>query len=129
MGRILLFTVLIIISISQVISIKCYACDSLENSACGDPINVNKIDVQDCDSGDKSTKCGKAILHGNGTSGTLRGCANKQMNCDSLVVPDGYKMEHCSFCDSDLCNTSVTLSGGLLSLFPVIISIFVINKF
>ncbi|XP_055709727.1 protein quiver-like [Phlebotomus papatasi] len=125
MAKILLVTVLLIFCVAQVTSTICYNCDSQTSESCRDPPNTNIIPYFECG---PNTKCGKVIAHGNGRSVLLRACAYNYETCSEIAQIPGITIEHCSFCYTDLCNSSVKLSGGFFAILPVIVSIFVLNR-
>ncbi|XP_055713553.1 uncharacterized protein LOC129807958 [Phlebotomus papatasi] len=119
MKNVLLSTILLGFAIYQASCTRCYSCyhhdDSSiiaedNNPACAAPIDTTKIQALECG---RYTICAKASGSLNGKLFTTRGCSvvknvnNTAELCINISNVPGMKLQHCSICDTNLCNGDI----------------------
>ncbi|KAF5291522.1 hypothetical protein FQR65_LT01835 [Abscondita terminalis] len=82
----------------------CYSCTTLKNNKCNDPFNLPLSETVTCN--ETGYGCMKQILPATGSSPRVihRGCTPK-FYCTTLSSAS----EHCTVCDTGLCNSSSIL--------------------
>uniref|UniRef100_A0A1L8DAE9 Putative 13.7 kDa midgut protein n=1 Tax=Nyssomyia neivai TaxID=330878 RepID=A0A1L8DAE9_9DIPT len=123
MARILFLIALCIIGVSQVSATWCYSCNTTITPSCGDPFDSTAIDTEDCTS---LGVCGKMKVTvdfmGIKESVTSRGCLPIGSSCSTGNIGFGITIDACEVCDTDYCNNSQRLTGGIAAILSLIIS-------
>ncbi|XP_054269083.1 protein quiver-like [Macrosteles quadrilineatus] len=118
-------------------SIRCWVCSSDVDRRCGDPFNMTHLAVIDCDRERAQSPylqsiamCKKTKQRVNNELITVRSCTWETDDygsgpCSENSVSSYAKVEYCSTCNTDSCNSAESLSisaamHGLLPLFAAI---------
>ncbi|XP_055683871.1 lymphocyte antigen 6E-like [Lutzomyia longipalpis] len=124
MAKNILVAALFILGVSQVSSIKCYFCASTTD--CADPVNTAAIETFDCENEQVCYKMGiRFQIAGLDQSAIARGCIPADSPCTAADLGLRISITSCHLCDTDLCNASVRLTGGIYAVLPMIVSLLI----
>ncbi|XP_059617205.1 uncharacterized protein LOC132262081 [Phlebotomus argentipes] len=136
MERALLYTLLVILGLTQASALTCYNCNSLQHKDCANSLDT--VEKVTCHAGEN---CASVFFTLQPTpssapiSTVIRGCASNKVKCSDLEQNTEQVVTDCTLCDKDLCNNkvmgsssdSVKLSSAIFSVFPLLIAAMLIN--
>lgn len=112
------------------LALKCYNCDSQYNSDCSDD-GYNK-QMKECEELGTAEKflnveavCLKEVTNGEKGKRTLRKCTRKGGSFHTCSVVFGQSSEHCSLCESNLCNGSENLLINTWMIVLPVVGVFI----
>ncbi|XKL66717.1 hypothetical protein PGB90_010137 [Kerria lacca] len=126
----MIFATVPLISSSTNYGFRCYICSTESDQNCGDPFNttvntgyIRKENCQPTYSPTQKYVCRKVKYHKpNNEISIYRSCeAESDDPCSPSQLNNYLKVEHCSTCTTDLCNSAPTLIKATSLLGPVLV--------
>ncbi|XP_055683870.1 uncharacterized protein LOC129790408 [Lutzomyia longipalpis] len=129
MAKLIILVAFFAFGVSQVYSLYCFTCNSTLSATCANPEDQwEDLDTIDCGS---EGLCSKITLRfqvgGFIYTTTERGCVPAGTECSRYHTAEGVKLINCAICDTEYCNRSGKLTGGIFAVLPLIISFLIIK--